>query len=261
MTLRRLAAALLGLAVCSVAAGDRPVLPEFAPAWRYGSVALDNFSSAAGMKPVTFDHWRHRLLYTCRLCHVDIGFAMEARRTEISAASNRARLHCGACHDGKTKHLGNALFPACGGEGDKTSSGCRRCHGRKDPEGDYESFAARKPRTIAGLVDWEEAQRRSFFAPIDQVEGLSLRPGRLAVDQSFAIEARGTWLGDVAFSHKKHAQRCGCESCHPEIFRSTARGATAYLMKDIVAGASCGACHNRVAFPLADCLRCHRAPR
>jgi hypothetical protein len=28
-----------------------------------------------------FRHWLHRSKYTCRLCHVDIGFAMEAGGT------------------------------------------------------------------------------------------------------------------------------------------------------------------------------------
>jgi len=32
---------------------------------------------------VVFDHWLHRAKFTCRLCHVDIGFAMKAEATDI----------------------------------------------------------------------------------------------------------------------------------------------------------------------------------
>ncbi len=32
-------------------------------------------------------------------------------------------------------------------------------------------------------------------------------------------------------------------------------------MKKIAAGEYCGRCHNRVAFPLFDCLRCHVIPK
>ena len=40
----------------------------------FGSVTISNYSQAAGMAPVVFDHWVHRKSYTCRVCHVDIGF-------------------------------------------------------------------------------------------------------------------------------------------------------------------------------------------
>ena len=66
----------------------------------YGKVILDNYSSA-GPGPVVFDHWLHRSMFTCRVCHVDVGFAMEAKATGINASSNREGFYCGACHDGK----------------------------------------------------------------------------------------------------------------------------------------------------------------
>ena len=47
----------------------------------YGRVTINNFSQQAGLPPVVFDHWVHRSMFTCRLCHVDIGFAMAAGAT------------------------------------------------------------------------------------------------------------------------------------------------------------------------------------
>ena len=64
----------------------------------------------AGMEPVGFDHWRHRARYTCRVCHVDVGFAMNVGDTGISSETNRAGFHCGACHDGKKKIAGRAIL-------------------------------------------------------------------------------------------------------------------------------------------------------
>lgn len=256
----RLVATLLLLAGAPLpATAAKPVFPPFPPPYRFGNVVLDNSSTAAGMKPVLFEHWRHRLLYTCRLCHVDVGFAMQAGVTQISADTNRSKLHCGACHDGARQHMGEPIFAACSGPRDKPSA-CARCHGREaDPEA-YEAFARGMPRDSAGLVDWEEAERVVFTKPADFVAGVSVRPDRLGIDRNFSISTRGTWLGQILFSHQKHARWSGCEGCHPEIFPSTSRGAIEYKMKDIAAGDFCGVCHNKVAFPIAACLRCHERP-
>ncbi len=262
MSAARLAAAAALLAWAAPASAAKPVLPPFPPPYRYGTVVLDGFSSRAGMKPVLFEHWRHRLLYTCRLCHVDVGFAMQAGATQISADTNRSRLHCGACHDGRARDGGKPLFAACApADAGPGAPACARCHGREpDPEA-YEAFARSLPQEPSGLVDWELAERTAFTKPADFVEGISLRPDRLGIDRDFSLSVGGTWLGQVAFSHRKHAAWSGCEGCHPEIFPSTSRGAREFRMKEVAAGDFCGACHGRVAFPIASCLRCHQTPR
>src|SRR5208282_1201066 len=92
----------------------------------YGKVILDNHSSTAGPGPVVFDHWLHRAKFTCRLCHVDVGFAMQANGTGITASTNRQGFHCGACHDGKRLFEGNPAFAACSNE--TNGKDCNRCH-------------------------------------------------------------------------------------------------------------------------------------
>jgi c(7)-type cytochrome triheme protein len=52
----------------------------------------------------------------------------------------------------------------------------------------------------------------------------------------------------------------GCEVCHPEIYPSTKSGTKKTSMIGISAGESCGVCHTKVAFPIADCERCHVKP-
>jgi c(7)-type cytochrome triheme protein len=239
--------------------GPSPMLLESAEPHVYGRVVLDNFSTKAGMAPVPFEHARHRLLYTCRVCHVDVGFVMEAGATEISAETNRRGLHCGACHDGKRRNGDGTIFAACSDPGARPAPpACARCH-RRDTDAElrerFERFARTAPVDRTGFVDWEALEART--RPADFLEGVTAHADRLRNDRSFSIPAFGTWLGEVTFSHPKHARWSGCEGCHPEVFPVTARGAVTFRMPDFVAGRYCGACHNKVAFPLAACLRCH----
>ena len=67
----------------------------------YGMVYLDNYSQKADVVPVIFDHWLHRAKFTCRICHIDIGFAMQTAATDINAVDNMNGYFCGSCHDGK----------------------------------------------------------------------------------------------------------------------------------------------------------------
>ena len=60
-----LAAGLLAPRAALAAAGRDAPPPELR-----GRVVLGEVSTRAGVLPVAFDHWRHRALYTCRLCHV-----------------------------------------------------------------------------------------------------------------------------------------------------------------------------------------------
>jgi c(7)-type cytochrome triheme protein len=261
---RLLGAAAL-LAVASPSRAQMPVFPGYPEPHLYGRVVLDNFSTAAGVPPVAFDHWRHRPMFTCRLCHVDIGFVMASGRTQVSAATNRSKLHCGACHDGRTQVGGRAIFASCSeARTFDGSSSCVRCHrdGSRDLRERFEAFTASFPRGRVDLpdwIDWERLEART--RPLDFLEGVSLRRDRLRNKTSFSIQAKGTWLGNVTFSHDKHSAWNGCEACHPEIFPTTRYGAARYGMEDIVAGEYCGACHNKVAFPIASCRSCHAMAR
>ena len=82
----------------------------------YRRVVLNKFSRKAGMAPVVFDHWLHRAEFTCRLCHVDLGFAMQAGDSGIDAETNAMGYYCGACHDGKRVYADRQIFAACAKE-------------------------------------------------------------------------------------------------------------------------------------------------
>lgn len=231
----------------------------------YGRVIIRNYSLRAGLAPVVFDHWIHRSRFTCRLCHVDIGFAMSAGGTEITAANNRQGLYCGACHDGKRIIAGKKMFAACAeGVSKEESKRCDRCHSRGkkvERDNDFSVFKEKMPKTALGNgINWEEAEEKGLIHPIDFLEGVSIQRPSLKAQKDFSISVKSSWMDKVLFSHKKHAVWNGCEVCHPEIFPSVQKGATKYSMFQIVGGQYCGVCHDRVAFSLRDCQRCHTQP-
>jgi c(7)-type cytochrome triheme protein len=237
-----------------------------APA-EYGRVIIKNYSKRAGLAPVVFDHWIHRSRFTCRLCHVDIGFAMEAGGTNISAAKNREGQYCGSCHNGKRRYGDKTIFAACS-EGvpasKEESARCDRCHslGKKVArEYEFTTFTEKLPKAAFGnKINWEAAEEQGLIKPIDFLEGVSIQRSALKAQKDFSIEIKSSWMSKVLFSHKKHATWNGCEVCHPEIFPAVQKGVTKYTMFQIVNGQYCGVCHDKVAFSLQDCQRCHTEP-
>ncbi len=67
----------------------------------YGDVVINNFSDAAGMRPVIFPHWFHRVRYRCKVCHADLGFEFKAGGNNISMLNVIDGQFCGACHNGE----------------------------------------------------------------------------------------------------------------------------------------------------------------
>ncbi len=241
------------LACVQVAHARERVVPQ-----EYGKVIISNYSGRAGLAPVVFDHWLHRAQFTCRLCHVDIGFAMQAGGTNITAATNKQGFHCGVCHNGKQRYNGRTIFASCSALPKDT--GCERCHSQNKKvvkEHDFNVFAAKMPKKAFGNgIDWEAAENRGLINPVDFIEGVSMQRTSIKAQKDFSIEANVTWISPVIFSHKKHAVWNGCEVCHPDIF-PVKKGATKYTMLEIDEGKYCGVCHDKVAFPLVACERCH----
>jgi c(7)-type cytochrome triheme protein len=234
---------------------------ETAPA-DYGKVVMNKFSRKAGLAPVEFDHWLHRAKYTCRLCHSDIGFALKAGGTEVKAADNMTGLYCGVCHNGKMEDNGKPIFEACGTE--KADARCSRCHSQGTNAKrriDFAAFTGGLPKEKFGNgVNWEKAASEGAVKLVDYVEGVSIKKPAQPVQADFRIHPKAGAKNDILFSHKKHVAWNGCEVCHPEIFKGGKRGATAYSMQEIEQGKFCGVCHTTVAFPLANCDRCHSTP-
>ncbi len=255
---------ILAIFVCILASAGRGNARDMLPPQEYGRVVIANHSRSAGRAPVVFDHWLHRARFTCRLCHVDIGFAMKAGATDITAATNAQGFYCGACHDGKRRFNDKTIFASCSGDAAPHDAHCQKCHSwpaTADQDRKFSAFAQTMPRgTFGDGIDWEAAESRGLIKPSDFLEGLSIKRPPLKAQQDFSIEPNVSWVSNVVFSHKKHAVWNGCEVCHPSIF-PVKKGATKYTMLDIESGEYCGVCHDKVAFPLVYCERCHSQAR
>jgi c(7)-type cytochrome triheme protein len=75
-----------------------PVSPTQA---EYGDVVINNFSDKAGMRPVVFPHWFHRVRFRCKVCHADLGFQFKAGGNQIDMLKIIDGQFCGACHNGE----------------------------------------------------------------------------------------------------------------------------------------------------------------
>lgn len=74
-------------------------LPQSAHA-EYADVVINNYSDPAGIRPVVFPHWFHRIRFRCKVCHADLGFQFKAGGNKITMAKIIDGKFCGACHNG-----------------------------------------------------------------------------------------------------------------------------------------------------------------
>jgi len=118
---------------------------------------------------------------------------------------------------------------------------------------------AKLPKDRYGLVDWAAAIKNNQVKPLD-----SLEPGALPAppfNLDIVIRTKSNFMNDVVFPHYVHTLWLTCTNCHTGIFQMKAGGNPEMTMAKIAAGEYCGRCHNRVAFPLSDCNRCHVKPK
>lgn len=67
----------------------------------YGDIVINNYADAAGMRPVIFPHWFHRIRFACKVCHADLGFKFMAGGNGINMSKIMDGQFCGACHNGE----------------------------------------------------------------------------------------------------------------------------------------------------------------
>ncbi|MBI3773771.1 MAG: hypothetical protein HY272_13870 [Gammaproteobacteria bacterium] len=75
-------------------------IPQAAHA-EYADVVINNYADAAGIRPVVFPHWFHRIRFRCKVCHADLGFQFKAGGNKITMAKIIDGKFCGACHNGE----------------------------------------------------------------------------------------------------------------------------------------------------------------
>jgi len=67
----------------------------------YADVVLNKRAEKAGISPVIFPHWFHRMRFRCKVCHTELGFEMSAGANNMTMADIIDGKFCGICHNGK----------------------------------------------------------------------------------------------------------------------------------------------------------------
>lgn len=106
-----------------------------------------------------------------------------------------------------------------------------------------------------GAIDWVKALDLGIINPRADIQGKTEKEV-LDMDILFKDTGAMPW---VKFPHSTHTKWLDCSNCHPDIFIAK-KGANNIGMDGILAGEFCGRCHDKVAFPLWVCERCHSVP-
>lgn len=228
------------------ARGQSWKLPAVGEASEYGNMLINRGSHLAGKPAVSFSHWQHRVHYTCRVCHLELGFEMKVNATEITEKRNQDGEYCGACHNG-TIAFGH------------TERNCSRCHNddiRSGAEGFRDLVNFPQARYGNG-IDWSEAYSEGFISPKKSLYAEQYTP--LAFDTVITMEPERSNFPPAVFSHAPHNIWLDCSNCHPDIFNIKKKTTKHFTMEFINEGRFCGVCHLSVAFPMNNCRRCHPA--
>jgi c(7)-type cytochrome triheme protein len=111
------------------------------------------------------------------------------------------------------------------------------------------------PMDRRGGVDWVKALDLGIIDPRADLKGEG-KMDVLDMDILFKDTGQMPW---VKFPHVAHTKWLACSNCHPDIFIMK-KGANNPSMDGILAGEYCGRCHDKVAFSLWICERCHSVP-
>ncbi len=130
-------------------------------------------------------------------------------------------------------------------------------YGLIDPSPDVISLK-HLPKDKYGFVDWAKAIRDGIIAPKGALPGGREKEPEFNGD--IIIKSKMDFMPDVLFPHSVHNQWLNCNPCHPKMFEKKA-GATPISMIAIWKGRYCGRCHDKVAFPIRNCFKCHSVKR
>jgi c(7)-type cytochrome triheme protein len=133
--------------------------------------------------------------------------------------------------------------------------------GVHDPENDgthalqppKEAFGTLPKANSGNRIDWVAALAEKKINP--RFDRLDPAKTPMVLDLNIVREVKGS-MPDVVYPHKQHTEWLDCSNCHPAIFIPK-KGANQISMAGILMGQQCGVCHGKVAFPVAECRKCH----
>jgi len=111
------------------------------------------------------------------------------------------------------------------------------------------------PQDRRGGIDWVKALDLGIINPRETLNG---EEGMLFMDMDIIFTDTGQ-MPFVRFPHLAHTKWLDCSNCHPKIFIPQ-KGFNNPSMDGILAGEHCGRCHDKIAFALWICERCHSVP-
>jgi c(7)-type cytochrome triheme protein len=219
-------------------------IPPPLPPDVYGNILINRTSEYNGVKAASFSHWSHRVKYTCRVCHTELGFEFRTNATEITEKANKEGRFCGACHNGR-EAFGH------------TAENCDKCHNGnigfgKEKFGELKDLPA---SSFGNKIDWVAALNSGAIRPKNTMEG-DYHP--VIFEKTLILTPDWQMIPPAVFPHKAHTQLLDCSNCHPDIFNIKKKTTKHFAMARILKAEFCGVCHLSVAFPLDDCKRCHK---
>ena len=119
------------------------------------------------------------------------------------------------------------------------------------------------PKDAYGFVDWVKAINDGIINPKDAIDSdftIVKEEDRVDFDGDIIIKSKLPFMPDVRFPHSAHNTWLKCSICHPKIFKKKA-GDNPISMVAIWQGQFCGRCHDKVAFPIRNCFKCHSEKR
>ena len=111
------------------------------------------------------------------------------------------------------------------------------------------------PRDRRMEVDWVKTLDQGHIEPRADLLGKST----MSVLDKDILMKNTQFMPWVKFPHKQHTKWLACENCHPAIFIPK-EDANPISMNKVLRGEYCGVCHDKVAFALFVCERCHSVP-
>lgn len=104
-------------------------------------------------------------------------------------------------------------------------------------------------------VNWVETLDAGLIQPRADLKG---EGGMLVMDMDIIMK-NTQFMPYVRFPHLAHTKWLDCSNCHPKIFIPQEH-ANPISMNKVLRGQYCGVCHDKVAFALFVCERCHSVP-
>jgi c(7)-type cytochrome triheme protein len=116
-----------------------------------------------------------------------------------------------------------------------------------------EAFGPLPNASSGNYIDWVKALADGAIAPRYDRVNEAAKP--IVMDLNIVREVKGS-MPNVIYPHKQHTEWLDCSNCHPALFIPK-KGANQISMAAILLGQKCGVCHGKVAFPVAECRKCH----